>query len=309
MSLAKRPPRWTGFRSIVCAVDFSDHSRLGLQYAEAVALRGRASLHVVYAEDPLLVAAAAAALHDRQIARRSGVELKAFVEKTLTKAPKQQLQVTTRVAVGAPDDVILKAASRARADLIVLGTHGLTGADRLIMGSTTLAVLQRTKVPVLAVPRRLEGPPPSASWPGRQIVAPVELDAGAPAEVNTAARIAKWFDASLLLLHVVSTIAPPQWFEGNLEALEQTRTARAQQQIDRLAAAARRRVPTETRVIQGKVADEIAAFGTTAGTQLLIAALRDRAGWFGAKRGAISYHALSHGKTPVLAYPPRWRAR
>ena len=74
--------RWSGFRSVLCAVDFSEPSRLALQYAEAVADRGNAALRVLYVNDPLLIAAAAAALHDRQFAQRSGQELRRFVDET-----------------------------------------------------------------------------------------------------------------------------------------------------------------------------------------------------------------------------------
>jgi nucleotide-binding universal stress UspA family protein len=301
--------RWTGFRSILCPVDFSDQSRQALRYAEAIAVRARAPLQVVYANDPLLVAAAAAALHDRDIAKRSGVELDAFVKETLGQAARG-LRVKTRAAVGKPADVILKAAASTRADLIVLGTHGLTGADRLIMGSTTLAILQRAKMPVLAVPRGLQdGGRPPASWPGRQIVAAVEVDAGATKEIEHAARVADWFGASLLLLHVVSPIGLPRWFEGDLSALEEARAARAKQQLAALAGAADGRVRIDTQVVHGRVADEIAAFTAASGTGLMLIALRDRTGWFGASRGSISYHVLSHAAAPVLACPPRWRPR
>jgi nucleotide-binding universal stress UspA family protein len=309
MPLSKSSRQWTGFRTILCAVDFSDQSRLALQYAEAVARRAHGNLHVVFANDPLLVAAAAAALHDRRLAKRSGAELKTFVDKTLGTGASQKLKVTTHSAVGHPRDVIPKTASRTRAELIVLGTQGLTGADRLVLGSTTLAVLQQTKVPVLAVPRPQKGQAPSASWPGGTIVAGIELDADAAADVGTAARIARSFDASLVLLHVVSTFAAPLWFEADLSGVEQARTTRAQQQLEKLAAAARRSVTTETRVIQGRVADEIASFVSTSGTGLLVTGLRDRTGWFGSSRGSVSYHVLSHSTVPVLAYPPRWRPR
>jgi nucleotide-binding universal stress UspA family protein len=254
------------------------------------------------------VAAAAAALHDRQIAKRSGVELDAFVKETLG-LPSRGLRVKTRAAVGKPADVILKAAGSAGADLIVLGTHGLTGADRLIMGSTTLAILQRAKVPVLAVPRGLQGGRAPASWPGRQIVAAVEVDAGATKEIEHAARVADWFGASLLLLHVVSPIGLPRWFEGDLSALEEARAARAKQQLAALAGAADGRVRIHTQVVHGRVADEIAAFTAASGTGLMLIALRDRTGWFGASRGSISYHVLAHAAAPVLACPPRWRPR
>ena len=52
------------FKSIVCGVDFSPHSTRALQYAALLARVNRASLTAVYAVDPVLSTAAAAAYID-----------------------------------------------------------------------------------------------------------------------------------------------------------------------------------------------------------------------------------------------------
>lgn len=304
-----QPKPWAGFRSVLCPVDFSEHSRRALRYAEAMAVRGSGSVTVSYANDPLLVAAAAAALHDRHVAKRSLKELETFVDETLATSRKR-LRLTCRVSIGSPADQILKTAAGRRSDLIVMGTHGLTGADRLLLGSTTMTVLQRTSVPVLAVPRR--GEPAGAlasSWPGSPILAPVELDDASPREVETAARLAQWFGASLLAIHVVAGITAPKWLRGDLSAHDRIRIAEAQRRIDALAVMAERYVRTEGRVMCGAIADEIAAVAAGERIELLVTALRDRRGWFGAKRGSVSYHVLAHAVAPVLAYPQQWRPR
>ncbi len=87
------------------------------------------------------------------------------------------------------------------------------------------------------------------------------------------------------------------------------RTARAQKQIEKLAVAVRKRVNTTTRILHGNAADELAAFADKSDTGLIVTALRERDGWFGARRGSISYHMLTRATVPVLAYPPRWRPR
>jgi nucleotide-binding universal stress UspA family protein len=306
MARSSQPSPWTGFRSILCPIDFSEHSRLALRYAAAIAVRAKATLTITYANDPLLVAAAAAAFHDRRIAQRSRTELRAFVDATLTGRSGKGRKPKLQVSVGSPADEILKAAARGRSDLIVLGTHGLTGANRLLMGSTTLSVLQKTTVPVLAVPLASNAPAePPPSWPGARIALALELEgAGSRAEIDSAARIAAWFGSSLLLLHVVGEITAPHWFAGDLSAQERILVQRAQQQVDELAARARRIVPAEGRVVCGRIADEIAALAATERIELLITALRDRRGWFGARRGSVSYHVLSHAVSPVLACPP-----
>jgi nucleotide-binding universal stress UspA family protein len=189
----------------------------------------------------------------------------------------------------------------------VLGTHGLTGADRLLMGSTTLSILRRSAVPVLAVPGSDQSVTVSESWPGERIVATLDLNKSSARDVDIAVRLAQWFGSSLLLLHVVAEIAAPAWLRGDLSAHDRNRVARAQQQIETLAEKARRYVETDTRVVCGRVADEIAAFAATERAGLVVTALADRTGWLGSRRGGTSYHVLSHGVAPVLAYPPRWQ--
>jgi nucleotide-binding universal stress UspA family protein len=311
MRISSRTPAWAGFRSVLCPVDFSEHSRLALRYAEAIAARAKTTLTVTYANDPLLVAAAAAALHDRQLAVRSASELRRFIDETLAaQSAGKRRRVKSVVSTGQPADEILKAAARIRSGLVVLGTHGLTRPDRLLLGSTTLSLLQRCVVPVLAVPRSNESATTIApGWPGNRILAALDLHADSRRGVEIAARIAQWFGSSLLLAHVVSTVTAPAWLKGSLSSHDRLRVAQAKQQLDALAVAAHAYVKTETRVMCGEVADEIAILSTTERTGLLITALRDRHSWLGSRRGSVSYHVLSHVVTPVLAYPPRWRPR
>ena len=130
-----------------------------------------------------------------------------------------------------------------------------------------------------------------------------------------AMRSGRWLDDARILqrtavrVHAISEIPAPAWLRRDLSTHDRIRVAQAQQQIDALAAAARRRVETYTRVICGRAAGEITALAATERTGLLITALRDRPGWFGAWRGSVSYHVLSHVVTPVLAYPAQWRPR
>ena len=183
---------------------------------------------------------------------------------------------------------------------------------RVLIGSTLLGMLQRTTVPVLAIPRPAEpamasSPPPA--WPGEPVVAALDLDQSPARDVDIAAHLAQWLGASLLLLHVVNEIARPAWLGGDLRAHDRIRVATAERRLEALAAAARSQVRTESRVICGRIVDEIAALAATAGTGLVMTALHDRRGWFGARRGSISYHVLTQAMTPVLAYPPQWRLR
>jgi nucleotide-binding universal stress UspA family protein len=294
---------------VLCPVDFSGGSGLALRYAAHVARRAHATLTVLYVNDRLLIAAAAAALHDRDIVQRSRRELNAFVEDTLRGELPAGATGDIRVAVGDPVDEILKCARRVKADLLVVGTHGLSVTDRWFIGSTTLNLLRRTPLPVLAVPsgsRSADAVVPRA-WPGPRIVAAVALDRRARHELGIATTLAGWFDTPLLVLHVVATSAAPVWLRGHARKDEPTRIGRAKRRLDRLISRSGCLVGLPSRVASGRPAHVIAAAAGRSG--LVLTALKDRRGWYGGRRGSTSYEILSHAVAPVLAYPPRWRPR
>ena len=57
----------------------------------------------------------------------------------------------SHAVVGAPFKVILDMGGKVNADLIVMGTHGRTGIEHVIVGSTAERVVRRSKIPVLTV--------------------------------------------------------------------------------------------------------------------------------------------------------------
>ena len=136
-------------RSILCAVDFSKASRQALRSAAALARAHRSRLIVLFADDPMLVAAASAARDVRGSAASTAASLDRFIARTV-----RPLCHTGRALVtsGTPADEILKAARRQHADLMVIGTRGIGKVARILLGSTADRVLRRARVPVLAVP-------------------------------------------------------------------------------------------------------------------------------------------------------------
>ena len=281
---------WHGFGSILCAVDFSERSALALQFAVAVARRGNASLTTLHVADPLLTAAAAAALHDRDAVHRSERDLRLLVDAYVFKeGGTVALTRAERVVIGEPADEILNVAAGIHADLLVVGTAGLTGAERLIMGSTTRRILERSPIPVLAVPRLEEGtPPPPSGWPGKLVVLAVTLDTQTEQEIRAAAEIAAWFESSLLIVHVV-------------EAAD----ADAEHRLETLARSAGAEVTAHAMVVTGEVGRTVSEVAASQRAGLVITVLREREGWFGPQRGSMSYQVVTESAVPVLALPGR----
>jgi len=301
-----RAKRWTGFGVVLCAVDFSEPSRRALRYAAAVASRGDGRLAVLHVNDPMLIAAARAACPNLDLAGRNAKELNRFVREAL--GPRPPVGVDSLVATGVASDQIVAAAARARAGLIVLGAHGLTGTARLIVGSTALAVLKRAHVPVLAIPASGKRSRDVRWWPHGRLLAAVDLDERTPGDVHTAARVAEWFGCALMLVHVVADPGAPAWLHPRLTVHEKIRVARARERLRR-AAVRSGAAGAAVRVRRGRPAEGIAAIADRERAALLVTVLRDRRTWFGGRRASVTYRVLAHARVPILACPPRWRPR
>lgn len=137
------------FTSILCPVDFSEHSKRALATAVDLAALTRGHLVVVTVVDGLLDAAAQASGASESLTAQTQQELRDLLEQI---APERREPIGIAVEVGDAAEQILKQIDECGADLIVMGTQGLEGARRLVFGSTTERVLRESRIPVLAVP-------------------------------------------------------------------------------------------------------------------------------------------------------------
>jgi len=149
-------------RRILCPVDHSEQARQALLWASAIAEHRGAELTVLSVVEPLLAEAAGIRLGVDLARADDERALRDLVEATVPERVRQASHVRMELAIGNPSDVILHTGRTLNAGLIVMGTHGLGGLRKLLLGSTTEQVLRRTEWPVLAVP------PGAVSVPVRQ---------------------------------------------------------------------------------------------------------------------------------------------
>ncbi|HEV2057094.1 MAG TPA: universal stress protein [Methylomirabilota bacterium] len=143
----------TTFRRILHPTDFSRASAPALRRAVALARACRAPLvllHVMTPPFPFIgEGAPPSGYADLLIlARRSA---RRRLAAALARVRRERVRGQAIFAEGLPADEILRAARRARADLIVMGTHGRTGVSRVFMGSVAERVVRESRCPVLTV--------------------------------------------------------------------------------------------------------------------------------------------------------------
>lgn len=142
-----------GLKTVIVATDFSESAEGAVDWAAELARPHGARLLLLHASMPPMPAVAApefvplppaAYEADRE---RVALELDARVEALREKG----LTVEGEARTGQALDVILDAAEKENADLIVVGTRGLTGAKRIFLGSTAAQLVRRAPCPVLTV--------------------------------------------------------------------------------------------------------------------------------------------------------------
>lgn len=159
-------------RRILVAADLSAPSLSALDAAKALALRWGASLEIVHVQHPPVLAAWVGLDAMPVSVPPAAQEPRRKVEERLRRAaagfPAERLKL--RTLHGWPPSALAELALPERADLMVLGTHGYAGLDRLLTGSVAEVVLRRARIPVLVVPERKSvagGGRVLAPWNGR----------------------------------------------------------------------------------------------------------------------------------------------
>ena len=139
------------YETILVPTDGSDHAERAAAHAFALAAAFDATVQVYSVAD---VSAAAGPFNaggvSGEFVERVEGEAESAVESTAALAP-DGVTVETGVVKGQPGKEVLAAVDDTDADLVVMGTHGRSGVDRLLLGSVAERVVRSSPVPVLTV--------------------------------------------------------------------------------------------------------------------------------------------------------------
>jgi len=192
-------------REILCPTDFSETSRHALDQAITIArwydsrIRALHVIHVPFVPElpPSILAAgsqgaAAVVTSTYQVCE---ADVRNWVQ------PAERAGISTEVFVDEGDAArrILEHARSWPTDLIVLGTHGLTGIEHTMLGSVTERVLRQAGCPVLTVPPAVVT---AAKVPYKRLLCPLDFSESSLNALRYAFSLAKEADASLTILHV-----------------------------------------------------------------------------------------------------------
>ncbi len=142
------------FKTILFATDFSDCSDKAFEYAYALCKASGARMELMHTIDEPVDLRGFYVPHVSFDVLYKEIEESAI--KMMNEFCKKKFSATDNYGVlvvpGVSHEEIIKQAVNLNADVIVMGTHGRSGLDHVLFGSTTEKVLRKSKIPVLSVP-------------------------------------------------------------------------------------------------------------------------------------------------------------
>jgi nucleotide-binding universal stress UspA family protein len=283
-------------KSILCPIGFSEFSAKVYDYAQSLAAHYRAKLwvqHVLYSH-PAFYTDDAYRESCRKLREDTLRKLKQFVKRqTRTKVQPQCV-----VEEGIASDGILSFAKAQKVNLIVMGTHGLRGVDRLMLGTITERVLRKSPCPVFLVRK------PSHDFviPGtkedpvrlKKIFLGMDFSDHAHHALKYALSFAREYNAELTLLHVSEhRPSSDELQRDNAEAMREL-----EQSYPR---GAHKSSLVKFVLRSGKPFQQIIEFATEAQTDLVVMGVRGHGSLDSALFGSTAYRVIQLGPCPVLA--------
>ncbi|MEO7310690.1 MAG: universal stress protein [Chitinophagaceae bacterium] len=141
-------------KNILVPVDFSDAANNALQVAVAMASRHKAVIHLLHVMlpqvyiDPTGMYAPMQEFEQNFMddAREKLSKHKAAIRKT------NEVEVTTEIGVGSVAICVSNYVLNNQKDLVVMGTHGISGWNEFFLGSNAMATIKECSCPVLTIP-------------------------------------------------------------------------------------------------------------------------------------------------------------
>ena len=142
-----------GIHRILVPIDFSEHSKDALQYAIPYAIQFKAHLDLLYVVEPTIYPADFSFGQvgfpniEEELRKRGTEELQSLVSNEV----KGRVPTQATVRTGKPFFEINEFAAEKNIDLIIIATHGHTGVEHMLFGSTVEKVVRKAPCPVLVV--------------------------------------------------------------------------------------------------------------------------------------------------------------
>jgi nucleotide-binding universal stress UspA family protein len=289
---------------ILCPTDFSEFSDWALTLALPLARWYRSEIsvmHVVprvlmhpeyfpYMQEPVLPSP--------DVRKQALGELDRFVEKA------RESGIGTEVFLEEGDSVeeVLRKADRLPADLIIMGTHGRRGFERLVLGSVAEKVLRKSPCPVLTVSSRPERIGEEVFF--KKIVCPVDFGTASVKALEFALSLAQEAEAQLTLLHVVESMFDHSSEKKTIRSTKDLRRRLEEEALERLTKAVPEQAldwcRCEEVVTYGRPYQQILKWGEANDVDLIVMGVHGRGAVDLMIFGSTTHQVVRQAPCPVL---------
>ncbi len=138
-------------KNILIPTDGSDYSLRAAEYGVSIAKMLGAQITVVYVLDEVVLDQISKVRQREDIEQELKNDGQRYTNYVLGLAEKEGVKVTSVIAKGRPFEQIVQIAKRSNIDLIVMGTYGLRGSERILIGSVAERVIEYSPCPVLVI--------------------------------------------------------------------------------------------------------------------------------------------------------------
>lgn len=227
---------------IVCPVDMTPSTRPLLAFAATWARWYDADLHVLHAVPPPEMLGDPMGGMIVTTMHRPLREVRADLERIVTDVVPEDVRSSVAVIEGQPVDAILHDAHARPRSMVIMGSHGRSGLDRIIHGSITATVAHHTRCAVLVLPARLldsAEPLPLFS----RVLCAVDFLPSSLAALDHALQIAGQANAPIEVLHVLETAGDEEALGLRHFSVPEYHAAREREALEDL----RRHIPERAR--------------------------------------------------------------
>ncbi len=290
--------------TVLCAYDFSETSERALEQALRMIRRHGARLVLGHVVEPIPPGPypVLSAPQDEGAVRTLVVERLEALAETWRE---RDVDVTVRVELGRPNIELVAIAEDVGADLVVIGTRGLTGLKHLVLGSTAESVVRRCACPVLTVH------PDDAVLDGEieTVILPTDLSLDATAAAEAFVSLFRDGTRPLGILTYADQ-TPPYFQPFRHETLLRNR-----QRDEVKEAIEAKMAPTvemlreagfeiQTAVLDGEPVEVTSALARRRKADLILLSTHGRSAFVNALLGRTAQRIVQHAPCPVLTVRP-----
>jgi nucleotide-binding universal stress UspA family protein len=286
-------------KNILCAVDRSPSSLQAFGYAIALARWQKARLSLLEVIEEAPPPGVTRAPKSDRVPNETRTTLERDLRCVLTARHASDVKVEIFMRKGKVVQEILAQAKASRSDLLVIGSHGRGGVQRLVLGSVAEKVLRLATCPVLTVRSGVRLVRRSRS-PFETILCPTDFSVAANTALAYAKRLAQEADAKLIAMSAIEWPFGEDLVYGAVANLRKSIESNASKALARLLPRPGSGPRAQAIVAIGKPSAAIVKVARARSVDLIVMGVSGRGALDVALLGSTTHHVIRGGSWPVL---------